>query len=165
MRGKLARPEPQNPEPQGFNEARALCAGSCTCASTSASSVSGCFNEARALCAGSFHLGHHELRGPGCFNEARALCAGSLQGLRDADGGLDASMRPAHYAREVRPKWPPARVPLCSFNEARALCAGSCRGRGQRPGAAAGASMRPAHYAREVHAAHIPSCRHSHPLQ
>ena len=38
------------------------------------------------------------------FNEARALCAGSAPAnIRGACGWM-ASMRPAHYAREVLPK-------------------------------------------------------------
>ena len=40
-----------------------------------------------------------------------------------------ASMRPAHYAREVWTATPNMRSPPCCFNEARALCAGSLRGR------------------------------------
>ena len=59
------------------------------------------------------------------FNEARALCAGSFVKPPYRDSGHLASMRPAHYAREVRRR---GGVP-----------------KGDRP-----ASMRPAHYAREV---------------
>ena len=59
------------------------------------------FNEARALCAGSQH-GSILISGMNIgFNEARALCAGSPPAnIRGACGWM-ASMRPAHYAREV----------------------------------------------------------------
>ena len=61
------------------------------------------FNEARALCAGSCATNmpckHNDSR----FNEARALCAGSFPRAGPIHVGLMfASMRPAHYAREVR---------------------------------------------------------------
>ena len=39
--------------------------------------------------------------GAGGFNEARALCAGSLCSGRTRGHAQEASMRPAHYAREV----------------------------------------------------------------
>ena len=86
------------------------------------------------------------------FNEARALCAGSRNTQRTASGKTmvasmrpahyarevsyeidsgksegDASMRPAHYAREVRPSVQRAINAGNRFNEARALCAGSRR--------------------------------------
>ena len=87
--------------------------------------------------------------GPNSFNEARALCAGShppsgRQWDHDA-----ASMRPAHYAREVGPR--PADGPHAACASMRpahyarevSACAGGRRHHH-------GASMRPAHYAREV---------------
>ena len=112
--------------PFGFNEARALCAGSerpevvprrlvgasmrpAHCAREAAkwetNPLGGAarFNEARALCAGSSvrdstRAAFTETR----FNEARALCAGS------------APLRPES-----------SRPGRARFNEARALCAGS----------------------------------------
>ena len=61
-----------------------------------------------------------------------------------------ASMRPAHYAREVSFRMTPSFWTSFSFNEARALCAGSCRNTLLQQAANRVASMRPAHYAREV---------------
>ena len=61
------------------------------------------FNEARALCAGSRCGEGVPRRPPRRFNEARALCAGSPpQPERPPAAPAAASMRPAHYAREVR---------------------------------------------------------------
>ena len=60
-----------------------------------------------------------------------------------------ASMRPAHYAREVLSIRLLPAGGCRRFNEARALCAGS-RGYKQRDLRKPNASMRPAHYAREV---------------
>ena len=60
-----------------------------------------------------------------------------------------ASMRPAHYAREVVPGALRSPGRAQCFNEARALCAGSCLACGLAV-ATLTASMRPAHYAREV---------------
>ena len=62
------------------------------------------FNEARALCAGSHPRTACWPGAVSCFNEARALCAGSRLLNRLFMAGLAASMRPAHYAREVRTK-------------------------------------------------------------
>ena len=64
-------------------------------------------------------------RGHTRFNEARALCAGSLGHMATVENLRVASMRPAHYAREVD-----------------ALFGGNSE--------LSKASMRPAHYAREV---------------
>ena len=62
---------------------------------------------------------------------------------------IAASMRPAHYAREVTSPPAKGRRSARSFNEARALCAGSLF-QTQQLGHWQVASMRPAHYAREV---------------
>ena len=59
------------------------------------------FNEARALCAGSMPSTYSGDKTQYRFNEARALCAGSSQATRSLLIYLRASMRPAHYAREV----------------------------------------------------------------
>ena len=72
--------------------------------------------------------------------------------------GGEASMRPAHYAREVLQDAEFSRRGILCFNEARALCAGSRVGR-RHSAAAAAASMRPAHYAREVSNSRIRSRR------
>ena len=68
-----------------------------------------------------------------CFNEARALCAGSNQTSQETSNMENASMRPAHYAREV----PHVLQPFLGTIVA---------------------SMRPAHYAREVNAAYRTHC-------
>ena len=59
------------------------------------------FNEARALCAGSCFKLNGRPALLGSFNEARALCAGSFEEKRQAEYEKHASMRPAHCAREV----------------------------------------------------------------
>ena len=59
------------------------------------------FNEARALCAGSDIDSHRVDVRQVSFNEARALCAGSRPSAHLFSIALIASMRPAHYAREV----------------------------------------------------------------
>ena len=62
------------------------------------------------------------------FNEARALCAGSPAATAWALlPNKIASMRPAHYAREVTAAGGRQAGRHRSFNEARALCAGSPR--------------------------------------
>ena len=72
------------------------------------------------------------------FNEARALCAGSFFRPQRTRSAARASMRPAHYAREVGLAGTlGCLTPIC-FNEARALCAGSL----QRPGYFAKATPR-----------------------
>ena len=107
MRGKSDRRMPSGWNVPGFNEARALCAGS----------------PGQLTDTDSQYMG---------FNEARALCAGSLRGgQQHLPARLPASMRPAHYAREVAGVAAPSCLP--------------CR-----------ASMRPAHYAREVGNAEYP---------
>ena len=83
------------------------------------------FNEARALCAGSSRLLQFHGVVPCTFNEARALCAGSWPKAVAAARRPLPSMRPAHYAREVRTTSFPRTHGPSSFNEARALCAGS----------------------------------------
>ena len=65
------------------------------------------FNEARALCAGSYRRRRQAGRDGRRFNEARALCAGSLGTDNNRSDDHDqASMRPAHYAREVANRSP-----------------------------------------------------------
>ena len=74
---------------------------------------------------------------------------GKLQGSSGQVRREEASMRPAHYAREVASaslsRWRSCK----RFNEARALCAGSWQGQEANEWTPK-ASMRPAHYAREV---------------
>ena len=84
-----------------------------------------CFNEARALCAGSRRDGRRLRPAPARFNEARALCAGSPCARTPDTPSAGASMRPAHYAREVLRVVSPLQRRNFRFNEARALCAGS----------------------------------------
>ena len=92
-----------------------------------------------------------------CFNEARAFCAGnSRMGRRRGDDGRRASMRPAHFAREIAGATATIRaLRLASmrpahfareigagrgggqrrhrrFNEARAFCAGNWQARAAR---------------------------------
>ena len=64
--------------PRHFNEARALCAGSCP-RIPQPLGAKPYFNEARALCAGSCAITVPELISFQYFNEARALCAGSYR--------------------------------------------------------------------------------------
>ena len=63
----------------GFNEARALSAGSLS-ARIGPGTLTASFNEARALSAGSLCSAASNCRGATSFNEARALSAGSLPG-------------------------------------------------------------------------------------
>ena len=109
-----------------------------------------CFNEARALCAGS----PCRCAPGGCpaarFNEARALCAGSPTGNPTTPTeAADASMRPAHYAREVPNRQihygRPDLASMRPAHYAREVGLG-----GRTVERAVSASMRPAHYAREV---------------
>ena len=76
MRGKSIHPHAPRMLAAGFNEARALCAGSHTTRASFRKKMVG-FNEARALCAGSRKTNDQATRPEHCFNEARALCAGS----------------------------------------------------------------------------------------
>ena len=69
--------------------------------------------------------------------------------IRGACGWMEASMRPAHYAREVHTAGGGPSPQKSCFNEARALCAGSLPPANTRMHGDL-ASMRPAHYAREV---------------
>ena len=110
--------------PTRFNEARAQCAGSCHLPRIPVASLRG-FNEARAQCAGSSPPARRRPRRGRRFNEARAQCAGSWRPGAAARRGREASMRPAHSAREVGHQL-------------------------AHHGAVAHASMRPAHSAREV---------------
>ena len=89
-----------------FNEARALCAGSCGPGGRARSRTLG-FNEARALCAGSSPQRQQAKQPVRGFNEARALCAGSCKVFFLDYSAAGASMRPAHCAREVWPSPPP----------------------------------------------------------
>ena len=73
----------------------------------------------------------------------------SIRAIATGCGTGAASMRPAHYAREVLLGRQLKGQLHCCFNEARALCAGSPPVL-PPPSAAPVASMRPAHYAREV---------------
>ena len=99
MRGKLETKEEKVPNVYRFNEARALCAGSC-----------GLREAPSAKGVASMRPAHY----------AREV---ALNKVLECSYG-DASMRPAHYAREVA--WRLRLGLLCiRFNEARALCAGS----------------------------------------
>ena len=118
------------------------------------------------------------------FNEARAFSAGNLDvSEASVDAYVDASMRPAHSAREIliracghkgplqasmRPahsareifRMPSALDGACGcFNEARAFSAGNPRnGAAERPQDLL-ASMRPAHSAREIASSTRPTMR------
>ena len=125
-----------------FNEARALCAGSLQTRESKMADPVG-FNEARALCAGSCSKHANEPQILSRFNEARALCAGSWPpGAPAGACGALASMRPAHYAREVSGRAMSVAAVLFSFNEARALCAGSWPLRKPAPQAPRGRPLR-----------------------
>ena len=81
MRGKFIAQGLARQAGTGFNEARALCAGSSDEGDASRICEAG-FNEARALCAGSSPTRRRtKFRGTR-FNEARALCAGSWPGFQ-----------------------------------------------------------------------------------
>ena len=84
----------------GFNEARANCAGNC-CRRRHHQQLRLRFNEARANCAGNSCSDSHPTA-PACgFNEARANCAGNCAHLAVHMGFEAASMRPAQIAREI----------------------------------------------------------------
>ena len=90
-----------------------------------------------------------ESRSGGSFNEARALCAGSKGQEVSWATSYHASMRPAHYAREVpllqdeqTGTWYASMRPAHYAREVYAAIT--------EAGSKTGASMRPAHYAREV---------------
>ena len=109
----------------------------------------GGFNEARALCAGSpDHRAFHGANGAASMRPAHYAREVRIQSNK-AQAQMAASMRPAHYAREVRTSRHTAGRGSNRFNEARALCAGS-QIRMQQHLQQIHASMRPAHYAREV---------------
>ena len=112
-------------------------------------SACGSFNEARALCAGSCPRTPRSGRSSFRFNEARALCAGSFPEQLEKLREMNASMRPAHYAREVplilRQSNPPGQASMRPAHYAREVQRRRHPRSPRRP-----ASMRPAHYAREV---------------
>ena len=107
------------------------------------------FNEARASSAGSTAKRRQLPQGQRRFNEARASSAGSIFAAASGVAAEEASMRPAHQAREVVPGRPGCPGERGGFNEARASSAGSTPGSHARPPNRP-ASMRPAHQAREV---------------
>ena len=95
-----------------------------------------------------------ESRSGGSFNEARALCAGSKGQEVSWATSYHASMRPAHYAREVpllqdeqTGTWYASMRPAHYAREVPRTRRGAAAPRGD-------ASMRPAHYAREVALTH-----------
>ena len=124
MRGKLSFRCSRTKLPRSFNEARALCAGSFG-GQTTETTLTHRFNEARALCAGSSRKSSprrkNEVASMRPAHYAREVLGATDEAIRH----INASMRPAHYAREVLPPVFPG-LPRRS------------------------ASMRPAHYAREV---------------
>ena len=98
------------------------------------------------------------------FNEARALCAGSSARQLERRPALQASMRPAHYAREVdarrQQRWREAeKASMRPAHYAREVPQSQANRTGARR-----ASMRPAHYAREVQEVGVARV-HVNPLQ